>query len=182
MTAELETQIKNLQYFLSEFFRYGLVVQGKAYNLPGKYTIDEFYHSIDPLDFHEFKVGICWDYVAYEDFVFRSFYKTVKYKLYYIESEDGRTHTFLVYWKNDKPVLFEALLRGCRGCFEFKNIKELFTFIVNKHFQNHKQKSYFILEYNQPNEYGMTSKEFMDYVTSTGKLRMKNGLLYENVK
>ena len=176
------TDIPTFREILTKSFEYKIVIQGKKFP-PERYDKFDYYHSLSPEEFHRYRAGICWDFVAYENYVFTKSWPYVKYKLYYIEGEIGRTHTFLIYW-NDKnrPVLFEAVNAGYRGCFEFKTEKEVLKFMASKFFQYKPEKNWFIVEYKQPDEYGLTAREFMDYVVTTGKLRMQKGLYYDEVK
>jgi len=69
----------------------------------------KYYKTLSPDIFLKNKTGICWDYTGFESYVFKNIFK-IPFKTFYIELDniDKSTHTFLVYFQNEKYYYFES--------------------------------------------------------------------------
>lgn len=76
--------------------------------------------------------GICYDYVNYETSKFNSF--GVKFKTffngYYKNGIAEFTHTYLLFYLNDKIYWFECSWKTNMGIFEFENEDDALSYII----------------------------------------------------
>lgn len=113
----------------------------------------------------ENKIGICWDQVELERYLFEK--ENIKFNTYFIEyfnNQNNPTHTFLIYKENNKYYWFEYSYKIFRGIHEFnteqealKNIKE--KFIKAELNENYNPMNLCIFKYDKP-KYGISCLEF----------------------
>ena len=97
---------------------YGMVVNNTAVPITNSTTDKQLqqYRTISPKDFEKYKIGVCWDYCAYEEYIFRTQLK-IPYTCYYIETAPpaSDTHSFLIFRKNGKFYKIESSFSSFRG-------------------------------------------------------------------
>lgn len=121
--------IKDYFEFVRDNFRYGWVdnngVQHLGVNDAATYSLQS------PIEILKSRIGICWDLTELS----RSFFEVMtdlKFETYYIFYDDNAgcpSHTFLVFYENDKVYWFEPMYNDnsiyYAGIHEFTDIKEL---------------------------------------------------------
>ena len=129
------------------------------------YLIDDDYHLLSPEEINIKKVGICWDQVEYERYLFDK--QNIKNNTYFIVHYDNDkcpTHTFLIYEDNNKYYWFEHAWEMFKGIHEYNSEKEALKFIkevfikyeLNNNYDNNSLKIY---KYDKP-EYGLSISDF----------------------
>lgn len=111
------------------------------------------------------KIGVCWDQVELERYLFKK--ENIKFNTYFIVHYDNDkcpTHTFLIYKENEKYYWFEHSWKLFKGIHEFnteldalKNIKE--KFIKAELNENYNPMNLCIYKYDKP-KYGISCLEF----------------------
>lgn len=157
---------------------YGYEWEGKVYHKD--YSK---YHTRSPKDFASRRIGVCWDFAAYEYAYFKKYFKKIPCKLYYIEAmgSDGSimTHTWLSYKSNDMFYIIESSWSINHGIHEYANEKEMLDDYIARFLEfNHLNTGakYTLLEYDMPDEFNQTAVEFMKYVWKHGKVIRDHGL------
>lgn len=132
-------------------------------------NIDEdfsiLYKLQSPQETLEHKVGVCWDQVELERYLFKK--EEMEFKTYFIVHYDDDkcpTHTFLIYKENNKYYWFEHSWEKYRGIKAFdteidalKDIKE--KFIKDELNNKYNFMNLCIYEYSTP-EYGINVLNF----------------------
>ena len=123
------------------------------------------YRLQSPKEVIEHKVGVCWDQVELERFLFKK--ENIEFKTYFIVHYDDDkcpTHTFLIYKENNKFFWFEHSWEINRGIKSYdtelealKDIKK--RFIKDELDNNYNPMNLCIYEYSEP-EYGINVLEF----------------------
>ena len=158
---------------------YGFIWNGK------KYT-DDFsnYHTISPIDFSKYHIGVCWDYANYEYEYFKEYFKNIFCQLYYIEMAglpEEPTHTWLSYETNNKVYVIESSWESNRGIHEYDTKEEMLEDYIMKFIEsnnaNETEAKYSVLTYSPPAIYNMSPICFMDYVWKSGQVVRDNGLM-----
>ena len=111
------------------------------------------------------KIGICWDQVELERYLFEK--EKINFNTYFIEyfnNQNNPAHTFLIYKGNNKYYWFEHSYKLFRGIHEYnselealKDIKE--KFIKNELNNNYDPMNLYIYKYNKP-KYNISCLEF----------------------
>ncbi len=169
--------IKELMDILNNI-EYGYVdINGKIHFDIGK-NFSQVYKLQNPEEIFKNGVGVCWDQVELERYLFEK--NNIEFKTYFIVYYDNYscpTHTFLIYKKNDKYFWFEHSWEKYRGIRKFnseydalKEIKEKFisTQLNNKcNYEN-----LCIYEYSKP-KYGINVLEFYHHCEKGKKIIIK---------
>lgn len=140
---------KDLMDFLSKNMRYGFTYRNKTFTEDEK----DFQANMNKLyklrlgdDFVKNKYGVCWDFCEFE----RAFFEEAKipHECYFYISflnreKSGPTHTFLLFYQNNKWHWFEYSWQKYRGIWEYetkkdalKDILEKFINYYNRNIQN----------------------------------------------
>jgi len=130
---------------------------------------NDFYYNYklqSPEELYKNKVGVCWDQVELERYVFENKIH-LSCKTYYIicNNKESTTHTFLVYVYQDDLYYFENSFEKYRGIYKFKDINSIIKFIIKNMKNAEKNKKYNefkVYGYEKP-EYGIGAKEFMEH-------------------
>lgn len=111
------------------------------------------------------KVGVCWDQVELERYLFEK--ENINFNTYFIVHYDNDkcpTHTFLIYKANNKYYWFEHSWEKFRGIYKYnseskalKDIKE--KFIKAELNNNYDPMNLCIYKYNKP-KYNISCLEF----------------------
>ncbi len=111
------------------------------------------------------KVGVCWDQVELERYLFEK--ENIPIKTFFIchyDNDKCPTHTFLVYEKNKKYYWFEHSWEIFRGIHEYNSINDLLFDIKEKFIKyelnnNYNSNNLLLREYKKP-KYGISVIEF----------------------
>jgi len=140
---------------------------------------NNFYYNYklqSPEELYKNKVGVCWDQVELERYVFENKIH-LPYKTYYIicNNKESTTHTFLVYTYQNDLYYFESSFEIYRGLYKFKDINSIIKFVIRNIRSteiNKKDSEFDVYEYKKP-EYGIGAKEFMDHCENGKKELIK---------
>ena len=123
------------------------------------------YKLQSPKETLEHKVGVCWDQVELERYLFKK--EDIEFKTYFIVHYDNDkcpTHTFLIYKENNKFFWFEHSWEKYRGIKSYnteidalKAIKE--KFIKDELNNKYNPMNLCIYEYSKP-KYGINVLDF----------------------
>jgi len=160
-------------------YDYGYIVDGKPV-----IEFDDFdkYRTISPEDFAKYKIGVCWDYVAFEYVYFMKHFKNTNPRCFYIQcnttNHQEPTHTWLGFEYNGKTYSFESSWQTEQGIREFDSVKEMLKYykkaqltFISK--QNMHCTGYTIREFEQPSKFNLNPSEYMKYCLTHGKVRME---------
>lgn len=145
--------------------RYGYMdIKNKIHD----YADDDFselYKLQTPQQTLENKVGVCWDQVELERYLFKK--KNIKFKTYfmvYYDNDKCPTHTFLIYEDNNKFYWFEHSWKKYKGVTvydsELDALKDIkYKFVKEELNNEYDCMNLCIYEYSKP-EYGINVLEF----------------------
>ena len=177
---KVNPKLEKIKEFNKELCVYEYIIVKPDGSVISQIKSDSFkdYLILSPSQFKRFKGGICWDYVVYEANKFGSF--GVKFNTFFfcIVDKNGiptNTHTFLLFYMDDKVYWFEASWKSSMGIFEFENEDEALSFIVNK-LKSIKDKSYenFIVKYTPSKYIGKNENEFLSEMGRLPEYNYKN--------
>ena len=141
-------------------YKYGYVIHGKPYEG------DDFskYTTLSPEQFAKYKIGVCWDYVAYEYWYFKKYFK-YPVQLYYIEGDNGnKSHTWLTYTDNGSVYAFESSWKSYQGIHKFKDVNDMSITYSSKFAKTCKTKGLIMYKMTQIDEYGLDPNTYMDRI------------------
>ena len=133
------------------------------YDMTSSFSDD--YRLQSPDEIKESKVGVCWDQVEYERYLFEK--QNIKFNTYFIVHYDNDkcpTHTFLIYEDNNKYYWFEHAWEKFKGIHEYNTEEEALKDIKDKFIKYELNNNYInnnlcIYKYDKP-EYGLSVEEF----------------------
>lgn len=139
------------------------------------YAFNKNYHLMSPEELLEKRIGVCWDQVELERKLFND--KSIINETYFIYIDDKSklpSHTFLVYYMNDKIYWFEHSWYDQMGIHEYDNLDQLLNdvtqrFIKNEEINDNKELNVYIYRYNKPN-YNISCNEFYEYIFKQDKI------------
>lgn len=132
------------------YFEYIIVVNGRVITQIKREDFDH-YHTMSPREFKKYHGGICWDYAMFEAFYFKKYFPRIKTKTFFTAFEcDGTpTHTFLLFYLNNKCYWFESSWKSHCGVYEFDSEDAALTYITKQLRSEKKNVKYtFVTEYN----------------------------------
>lgn len=123
------------------------------------------------------KCGMCFEQVELERELFLKSNIEIKTYFIYIDDNQGRpSHTFLVFYDNNKIYWFEHSWARYKGIHEYSSLKVLLEDVKQKmrleHNYTNLKDGLYIYEYDKPRE-GLTCEEFYSYAIK-GKTVLKN--------
>ncbi len=132
---------QDLMDYLQSNMSYGFTYRGKVFTVEED---PEFQADMDRLykirlgeDFIKNKYGVCWDFCELE----REFFiqAKIEHECFFIESfknkgEDGPTHTFALFKKEDKWCWFEYSWGMYQGVWCYNTKEEALKDIMKKHY------------------------------------------------
>lgn len=150
---------------------YQIVHRGKAiYNIESEDFLKR-YKTMNARKFEKYDGGVCWDYVVYEANWFNKYMPDIKYDVFYFEMVDditNPTHTFLIFYYEDKVYWFESSWKSNVGVYEFLNIDQALTHIttllINSHPKNIPIKDTFIVKFD-PLDRKLRGNNCVEYMT-----------------
>lgn len=146
------------------------------------YVFNKVYYLMSPEELLKKKVGVCWDQVELERKLFNE--KNIHNETYFIYLDDKQSlpsHTFLLYYKNNKVYWFEHSWYDEMGIHEYNNINSLlndveFKFRESKEAEVKSDFDVHIYKYNKPN-YNISCDDYYKYIFTQEKVynyRLKN--------
>lgn len=177
ITEADEDILEKIKKFNKELCTYEYIIVKPNGKVVTKIKQDDFknYNILSPSKFKRYRGGICWDYVVYENANFPN----AKHKTFFfcMVDKDGNpkhTHTFLLFYLNDKTYWFESSWKSNMGIFEFNNEDEALSFIINKLSSAQSDKGdYYVVDY-KPNKYiGMSENEFLESMSKLPEYNYK---------
>lgn len=133
------------------------------------------YHLMSPKELLIKKVGVCWDQVELERKLFED--NNIKNETYFIYIDDKKnlpSHTFLVYFENNKVFWFEHSWFDEKGIHEYMNLHELLIDVESKFIKSREKEvkppfNVYIYKYNKP-KFNISCDEFYDYIYTQEKI------------
>ena len=140
-------------------------------DLEVEYTFNKIYYLMSPEELLKKKVGVCWDQVELERKLFEE--SNIKNETYFIYIDDKNklpSHTFLVYYVDNKVYWFEHSWFDEKGIHEYNNLNDLLNdveirFIKSRENEVPNGLDDHIYKYNKPN-YNISCDEFYNYIYS----------------
>lgn len=138
-------------------------------NLENEHVFNKVYYLMNPEELLNKKVGVCWDQVELERKLFEE--NNIKNETYFIYIDDKNklpSHTFIVFYMNNKVYWFEHSWFDEKGIHEYNNLNDLLNDVETK-FVKSREKEFgkgldvHIYKYNKPN-YNISCDEFFDYI------------------
>ena len=152
-------------------------------NIIYKVTSDDFvnhYRLLTPNEFKKWNGGVCWDYVVYEADYFKKHFNNVKFETYFhcfIDGKTNPTHTFLLFYLNNKVYWFESSWKSHVGVWEFTSKDIALSYIVKELYKDldHKPDKQVTIIYDalSPKMTGMSCVEYMKYMNSQKEIHYK---------
>lgn len=144
-------------------------------NVDLEYTFNKVYYIMSPEELLNKKIGVCWDQVELERKLFEE--SNIKNETYFIYIDDKNnlpSHTFLVYYVDNKVYWFEHSWFDEKGIHEYKNLNDLLNdveikFIKSRENEVPKGLDVHIYKYNKPN-YNISCNEFYNYIFTQKKI------------
>ena len=129
MINSIPQDIRNLNNTLNKY-KYGVLINNRV-----EVNDIDFgkYRTLKIEEFEKYKVGVCWDFVNYEAYWFSK--HNYKYKTIYMVLDDNAncpTHTFLLFYLNNKVYWFESSWFAYQGIHEYNNEYEAIRDILKK--------------------------------------------------
>lgn len=158
--AAIEVNTPEELYKELKSYSYGMVVDPKNYK------------TLSPAEVQKHRKGICWDFVTLENNIFKTKFRGMPSKCYYMQRDsDFNTHTFLMYNKNGKYYIFEVSWGKHMGIHEFNSKDEALKTYLDEFLKDSKKESkrYVLIEYPCPRP-GMSSDQFINWIYSRGTI------------
>ena len=139
---------------------YGVLINGAIYTDSNK--IDWTKYKTIPIRLIEkYHVGICWDFVNYQHYIFKNMKLNNRSFLLIGVQKDGNivTHTFSILNLENKLYWFESSWLRYQGIHQIKNIKS----VANKVIEAYKLNNWDLFEYNPEGlDNNLTGSQFID--------------------
>lgn len=170
--------LEKIKEFNKELATYEYIIVDKDNNVIENIKRDSYnnYETLSPARFNKFKGGICWDYVAYESQYFKSKFPEVKFKTFFFATVKNNiinhTHTFLLFYLNNKVYWFEDSWKSHIGIIEYNNENDALSHIV-KLLKNNKD-DWFVVEYKCSNKFmRINEKTYLNYMVELPEYKFK---------
>lgn len=148
-------------------FEYGLPVNGQITDVKSSKYWDENYKTMSTSEFEQYKGGICWDYVFYQDYILKKL--GIQHTNYYIISSNYQTHTITVAKDSGKLYYIESSFKRICGVYPADNINDILFFVIKKM----GIPDYYVFKINSFPKTHSTSNEYMQFMEDKGTLIMK---------
>lgn len=136
---------------------------------------NDLYYLMSPKELLNKKTGVCWDQVELERTLFEE--NKIKSETYFIYIDDKKylpSHTFLIFYMEDKVYWFEHSWYDEMGIHEYNSINDLLNDVEIK-FRKSREKEVssnldaYIYKYNKPN-YNISCDDFYKYILTQKKI------------
>lgn len=151
-----------------------------------QYCMGKNYRVASPKQFVKQRGGVCWDFATYEAHTFKTKFKDVQYKTYYVVFEVPPyypTHTFLTFEYRGKHYYFESSFVKYQGVYMADSEADIINFVLYNmgHYNDRsdtkkvqaaaKKNQYALFEYDalHPDIPGSTTVEFMQLMEQIGR-------------
>lgn len=152
-------------------YNWGFVHKGKILS-DTESDMFELYRTISPERFHQYEIGVCWDYVSAEAewFLDIGFDITMNelrdetFSQYYIEYQDGEknpTHTWISFQYNENVYIFEASWKKYVGIWRFDSEKSMVKTYSSLWMKNGQYQHGTVYKYPQFKHYNLIPEDFM---------------------
>ena len=139
-------------------------------------VFNKIYYLMSPEELLIKKKGVCWDQVELERKLFTN--NSIKNKTYFIYADNHDTlpsHTFLVFYKNNKVYWFEHSWYDEKGIHEYNTLNELLLDVKEKFLRSRKDEiestdKVHLYEYQKPKKYHLSCEEFYQYIFTQEKI------------
>ena len=151
-----------LYEYMSSNIKYGYINRRTNKAEYDDYTnFYKLYKLQTPKEIMTSKVGVCWDQVELERYIFENYIK-LDFETYYIQcyNTDYSTHTFLVYYINNECYYFENSFEKYRCIKKFNTLNELLREVSGNVANFNNSSKYEIYKYTKP-KFGINVKQFM---------------------
>lgn len=158
--------------------KYGYMdIKGETHN-DADDKFSELYKLQSPQETLKNKIGVCWDQVELERYLFKK--KNIEFKTYFIVHYDidrCPTHTFLIYKDNNKYYWFEHSWEKHRGITVYNSELEALKDVKDKFVKDELNNEYnymnlYIYEYSKP-DYGINVLEFYKHCENGNNIIIK---------
>ena len=147
---------------------YGWLDKNKKINYEVNDLFKDNYILQSPKEVLKNKVGVCWDQVELERYLFKN--TDLEFKTYFITHYTENytpTHTFLVYKKEDNYYWFEHSWLPYQGIHKYPSLEELLLDVKNKFIQDmldnkYEEDNLYVYEYLKP-KYHLNSENFCEW-------------------
>lgn len=134
-----------------------------------EYLFNKVYYLMSPEELLNKKVGVCWDQVELERKLFDD--NNITNETYFIYIDDKHylpSHTFLIFYLNEKVYWFEHAWYDEKGIHEYNNLNDLLNdvelkFRLSKKDEVKSNLNVHIFKYLKPN-YNISCDEFYNYI------------------
>lgn len=133
------------------------------------------YRLMSPEKLLNKKYGICWDQVELERKLFEENNMNITtYFIYIDDNSNLPSHTFLVYYENNKYYWFEHSWQDEKGIHEYNFLNDLLNDVEEKFIQSRKEKldkthTSHIYKYNKP-KFNISCNEFYEHIYKQEKV------------
>lgn len=172
--------LEKIKVFNKELARYEYIVINKDGSIIDQIKQNSFkdYLTLSPNQFKKYKGGICWDYVAYEYPYFKSHFSNAKIKSFFFaivkKNVITDTHTFLLFYMNDKVYWFEDSWKPHCGIYEYNNEDEAISKVTDT-LRGSSKDEWFIVEYNAGDKkfIGIPEKKYISIMAKLPEYKFK---------
>ena len=136
-----------------------------------EFVFDKVYHLMSPEELLTKRVGVCWDQVELERKLFvEQDIENETYFIYIDNKENLPSHTFLVFYKNNKAYWYEHSWFDKQGIHEYNSLEDLINNVKNEFIKSRATEfetgdDIYIYKYNKP-KYNISCGEFYNYIFS----------------
>ena len=157
MSRKIMKEMKNIKYGWKD--RYDNIHFDIDKTFSNDYVLET------PSEVLNYNVGVCWDQVELERYLFdKANIEVNTYFIVHYDNDKCPTHTFLIYKDNNLYYWFEHSWKKFRGIHAYKTEKEALKDIKNKFIKyelngNYNDDNLCIYKYDKP-EYGISCLQF----------------------
>lgn len=163
---EFNKKLNNMEYII--------VTKNKKIITKIKAKDFDNYETLNPTEFIKYNGGICWDYVMYEAYAFSKYFRNIKYKTFFVcnyNKKSNPTHTFLLFYLNNKCYWFESSWKSHIGIYKFNSESCALSYITKVLYDDLSKDQLpvyevFVREYNalDNNLINISGYEYMNYM------------------
>lgn len=176
----IDDTLEKIKVFNKELAQYEYIIVNKDGSIINQIKQNSFkdYLTLSPNQFKKYKGGICWDYVAYEYPYFKSHFSNAKIKSFFFAIVKNNmitdTHTFLLFYMNDKVYWFEDSWKPHCGIYEYNNEDEAISNITDI-LRGSSKDDWFIVEYNAGDKkfIGIPERQYISIMAKLPEYKFK---------
>ena len=166
--AGKQKRMADLSEELNTKWEYGVLDNGEHMIDTADYDWSK-YRTIPIETLKKEKIGVCWDFVNYENYIAKSMGLNTKAYMFTMQKsnkpDDIVTHTFLTYENDGQEYWIESAAWPKRGLHEISSYKDVIA-ELNDMYKNDGSKAYSVFEYDpEGTDKGLTDQEFFEIAT-----------------